>query len=85
MSPEHDQEYFANGMAEEIINALNRIEALRVAARTSSFAFKGRNEDIQEIGRKLKVGTLLEGSVRKAGNRLRVTAQLVDAAGGYDL
>ncbi len=85
MSPERNQEYFADGMAEEIINALTRIQALRVAARTSSFAFKGKNEDIHEIGRKLKVGALLEGSVRKVGNRLRVTAQLVNVADGYHL
>ena len=85
MSPQHDQEYFADGVAEEISNALTKIAALRVASRTSSFAFKGRNEDIGEIGRKLKVATLLEGSVRKAGNRLRVTAQLVSATDGYHL
>ncbi|HEX5387294.1 MAG TPA: protein kinase [Gemmatimonadales bacterium] len=85
MSPARDQEHFADGMAEEIINALTRIASLRVTARTSSFAFKGKNEDAQEIGRKLRAGTLLEGSVRKAGNRLRVTAQLVNAANGYQL
>jgi len=85
MSPERDQEYFTDGIAEEILNSLNKVQALRVAARTSSFAFKGKNEDIGEIGRKLKVATVLEGSVRKAGNRLRVTAQLVDVAGGYHI
>ena len=85
MSPERDQEYLADGIAEEIINALTRIGALRVAARTSSFAFKGRNEDVGQIGRKLKVSTILGGSVRKAGNRLRVTAQLVNATDGYQL
>jgi serine/threonine protein kinase/Flp pilus assembly protein TadD len=85
MSPHRDQEYFADGVAEEITNALTKIAALRVASRTSSFAFKGRNEDVGEIGRKLKVASLLEGSVRKAGNRLRVTAQLVSAADGYHL
>jgi TolB-like protein/Flp pilus assembly protein TadD len=85
MSPLRDQEYFADGLAEEIIGALTRIEALRVASRTASFAFKGRNEEIGDIARKLRVGTLLEGSVRKAGNRLRVTAQLVNAVDGYHL
>jgi serine/threonine protein kinase/Tfp pilus assembly protein PilF len=85
MSPERDQEYFCEGIAEEIINALSRIQALEVASRTSAFAFKGKNEDIGEIGRKLKVATVLEGSVRKAGNRLRVTAQLVNVTNGYRL
>ncbi len=85
MSPQRDQEYFTDGIAEEIINALTKIQALRVVSRTSSFALKGKNEDIAEIGRKLRVGTVLEGSVRKAGNRLRVTAQLVNVADGYHL
>jgi TolB-like protein/tetratricopeptide (TPR) repeat protein len=85
MSAERDQEYLADGIAEEIINALTRVGAVRVAARTSSFAFKGRKEDVGQIGRKLKVTTILEGSVRKAGNRLRVTAQLVNVADGYQL
>ena len=85
MSTDADSEYFTDGMAEEIINALSKIQALRVASRTSSFAFKGRNEDISEIGKKLKVSTVLEGSVRKMGNRLRITAQLVNVADGYQL
>jgi TolB-like protein/Flp pilus assembly protein TadD len=85
MSPEHDQDYFCEGIAEEIINALSKIQALEVASRTSAFAFKGKNEDIGDIGRKLKVATVLEGSVRKAGDRLRVTAQLVNVANGYRL
>ena len=85
MSTDAENEYFSDGIAEEIINALTRVEALRVASRTSSFAFKGKNEDIGEIGRKLKVGTVLEGSVRKAGSRLRVTAQLVSVADGNNL
>jgi tetratricopeptide (TPR) repeat protein len=72
-------------MAEEIINALSKVQSLRVASRTSSFAFKGKNEDIGEIGRKLKVSTVLEGSVRKMGNRLRITAQLVNVADGSNL
>jgi serine/threonine protein kinase/Tfp pilus assembly protein PilF len=82
MSPEKDQEYFCDGMSEEIINALTQIEGLRVIARTSAFAFKGKDEDIREIGRKLDVGTLLEGSVRKAGSRLRITAQLITVSDG---
>jgi serine/threonine protein kinase/tetratricopeptide (TPR) repeat protein len=85
MSSGRDQEYFCEGMADEIINALTKIQALQVASRTSAFAFKGKNEDIGEIGRKLKVATVLEGSVRKAGNKLRVTAQLVNVADGYHL
>ena len=85
MSPQHDQDFFCEGIAEEIINALSKVQALRVASRTSSFAFKGKSEDISEIGRKLKVATVLEGSVRKAGDRLRVTAQLVNVADGYHL
>ena len=85
MSPQRDQEYFCEGMAEELINALMKIGQLHIASRTSAFAFKGKNEDIGEIGRKLKVGTVLEGSVRKAGNRLRITAQLINVADGYHL
>ena len=85
MSAQKDQDYFCEGIAEEIINALSRIEALQVASRTSTFAFKGKNEDIGEIGKKLKVATVLEGSVRKAGDKLRVSAQLVNAADGYQL
>ncbi|HEY8010059.1 MAG TPA: protein kinase [Rudaea sp.] len=85
MSNDPDNEYFTDGMAEEIINALSKIQALRVASRTGSFAFKGRSEDIGEIGRKLKVSTVLEGSVRKMGNKLRITAQLVNVADGYHL
>jgi TolB-like protein/Flp pilus assembly protein TadD len=85
MSPQRDQGYFCEGIAEEIINALSRIQALHVASRTSAFAFKDKNTDISEIGRKLKVGTVLEGSVRKAGDRLRVTAQLVNVGNGYQL
>ncbi len=85
MSPKRDQEYFCDGMAEEIINALAKVEGLHVAARTSSFFYKGRAEDIRQIGKKLNVGTLLEGSVRKAGSRLRITAQLTNAADGYHI
>jgi len=85
MSADPENEYFTDGIAEEIINALSKVQALRVASRTSAFAFKGKSEDIGEIGRKLKVATVLEGSVRKAGNKLRVTAQLVNVADGYHL
>jgi TolB-like protein len=82
MSPQKDQEYFCDGMAEEIINALTHIERLKVIARTSAFAFKDKNEDIREIGKKLGVETLLEGSIRKADDRLRITAQLIKVDDG---
>src|SRR5437868_544292 len=85
MSNDPENEFFSDGIAEEIINALTQVKALRVASRTSSFAFKGKSEDIGDVGRKLKVHTVLEGSVRKSGNRLRVTAQLIDVAEGYHL
>ncbi|HEY0242108.1 MAG TPA: protein kinase [Gemmatimonadaceae bacterium] len=85
LSADPDSEYFTDGMADEIINALSKIQALRVASRTSSFAFKGKSEDIGEIGKKLKVSTVLEGSMRKMGNKLRITAQLINAADGYQL
>ncbi len=83
MSADPEQEYFCDGMAEELINALVRIEGLRVVARTSSFAFKGQDADVREIGRRLAVEMILEGSVRKSDGRLRITAQLIDAADGY--
>jgi serine/threonine protein kinase len=85
MSADTEQEYFCDGMAEEIINALTRVENLRVIARTSAFAFKGKHEDVGEIGRRLGVDTLLEGSVRKAGKRLRITAQLIHVEDGSHL
>ncbi len=85
LSPDKDQEYFCDGMTEEIIDALSKIGGLRVVARTSSFAFKGKQQDIREIGKKLNVAAVLEGSVRKDGNRLRVTAQLNSVADGYHL
>ncbi len=85
MSPNRDQEYFCDGLAEEMINALARVDGLSVASRTSAFTFKGKGVDIREIGRQLGVESVLEGSVRKAGNRLRVTVQLVDVADGYHL
>jgi TolB-like protein len=74
MSPQRDQEYFCEGIAEELFNALVKIEGLRVSARTTTFQFKDRDSDIQKIGEQLKVKTVLEGSVRKSGNRLRITA-----------
>jgi serine/threonine protein kinase/Flp pilus assembly protein TadD len=85
LSADQENEYFTDGMADEIINALSKIQSLRVASRTSSFAFKGKNEDIGEIGKKLKVSTVLEGSMRKMGNKLRITAQLINVADGYQL
>lgn len=85
MSSAIDDEYFADGITEEIINVLSQHKELRVAARTSSFAFKGKNEDLRVIADRLGVRTVLEGSVRKAGNRLRVTAQLINAADGCHL
>jgi TolB-like protein/tetratricopeptide (TPR) repeat protein len=85
LSGDPEQEYFCDGMTEEIINALSQIEDLRVVARTSAFVFKDKREDIREIGRKLNVETLLEGSVRKSGERLRITAQLVKVSDGYHL
>ncbi|MEP6905268.1 MAG: protein kinase [Gemmatimonadales bacterium] len=85
LSNDPESEFFADGIAEEIINALSKIKALKVSSRTSSFTFKGKNEDIREIGRRLQVGTVLEGSVRKAGKRLRLTAQLVNATDNSQL
>jgi serine/threonine-protein kinase len=85
MSPQKDQEYFCDGMTEELINRLTNIRELRVPARTSAFMFKGKAEDVREIGRKLGVRTVLEGSIRKAGNQLRVTAQLVNISDGFHL
>ncbi len=85
MSADPENEYFTDGIAEEIINALTKVQALRVVARTSAFAFKGKNIDIRKVGEQLGVTTVLEGSVRKAGNRLRVTAQLVNVTDGYHL
>jgi len=85
MSADKDQEYFCDGIAEDITNDLTRVENLRVAARTSAFAYKGRQEDIRAIGRELGVETILEGSVRKAGDRLRITTQLINITDGYHL
>jgi TolB-like protein/Tfp pilus assembly protein PilF len=85
MSAEQDQEYFCDGMAEELINALANIEGLRIVSRTSAFRFKKQNLDVAAIGLKLNVDTVLEGSVRKAGKRLRITAKLVEVSNGYQV
>jgi serine/threonine protein kinase/Tfp pilus assembly protein PilF len=85
MSPAKDQDYFCEGIAEEIINALTKLDALQVASRSSAFAFKGKNQDIRQVGEQLNVATVMEGSVRKAGNRLRITAQLIKVVDGYHL
>ena len=85
MSVDPEQEYFCEGLAEDLINLLTQLRDLRVVARTSAFSFKGKDVDIRDIGRKLNVETVLEGSVRKVGNRLRVTAQLINAADGFHL
>lgn len=85
LSSDRENEYFSDGLTEEIINALAKIQGLRVTARTSAFAFRGKDQDIREVARALNAETILEGSVRKAGNRLRITAQLIKAADGYHL
>ncbi len=85
MSADPEQEYFCDGISEEIINALAQLDNLRVIARTWAFSFKGKNLDVREIGKTLDVNTLLEGSVRKAGNRLRITTQLVRVSDGSHL
>jgi serine/threonine protein kinase/Flp pilus assembly protein TadD len=85
MSPQKDQDYFCEGLSEELINALTQVKDLKVAARSSSFSFKGKDADIREIGRALNVGTVLEGSVQKSGNHLRITTQLIDVSDGYHL
>ena len=83
MSADSDNEYFSDGITEELINALTRVDGLMVTSRTSSFAFKGKNEDLRAIGSQLNVQSILEGSVRKSGNRVRITAQLIKSADGY--
>ena len=83
LSSDPENEYFSDGMTEELINALTKVAGLRVTARTSAFAFKEKDVDVREIGRKLNVASVLEGSVRRAGDRLRITAQLVNVADGY--
>jgi len=83
MSPDQDQGYLCEGLAEELINALTHVDGLRVAARTASFQFRGKGEDVRTVGGQLNVETLLEGSVRKSDDRLRVTVQLIEVATGY--
>lgn len=85
LSAEAENEYFCDGLAEELLNALAKIEGLKVAARTSAFSFKGKHAGVSQIGRDLGVRTVLEGSVRKSRNRIRITVQLVNAADGYQL
>ncbi len=85
MSPDPENEYFSDGIAEEITNALAKIQSLHVVSRTSAFAYKGKDQDVRRIGDALGVGTVLEGSVRRAGRRLRITAQLVSVTDGYHL
>ncbi|MDX6710939.1 MAG: eukaryotic-like serine/threonine-protein kinase [Blastocatellia bacterium] len=85
MSADAENEYFCDGLAEELLNALAKIEDLKVAARTSAFSFKGKNTEVSQIGTALNVKTVLEGSVRKSGNRLRITVQLINSADGYHL
>ena len=85
MSADPEQEYFCDGLAEELIDALARLDGLHVVARTSAFQFRGKGHDLTEVGEKLKVKTVLEGSVRKAGNRLRINAQLINTEDGYHL
>ena len=85
LSPDPDNEYFADGMTEEVINTLGQIKTLRVAARTSSFAFKGRTPEVSEVAEKLRVATVLTGSVRKAGGRFRISVALVNASDGFQI
>ena len=85
MSADPENEYFSDGMTEEIINALAKVPGMQVASRTSSFAFKGKEVDVRQIGEKLAVSSVLEGSVRKVGNRIRITAQLISVENGYHL
>ena len=82
ISAGHVQEYFADGLSEELLNLLAKLPELRVIGRTSSFQFKGRHEDLRVIGEKLNVAHILEGSIRKSGNKVRITAQLIKAADG---
>jgi TolB-like protein len=85
MSADVDNEHFCDGLAEELLNALSKIDALKVAARTSAFSFKGKNVDVGTIARTLGVTSVLDGSIRRSGNRLRISVQLVNAADGYQV
>src|SRR5262249_32588645 len=85
LSSDKENEYFSDGITEDLITALSKVSGLHVAARTSSFAFKGKNEPMENIGAQLHVDAVLEGSVSKVGNRVRITAQLINTADGYHL
>ncbi|MDP9230648.1 MAG: adenylate/guanylate cyclase domain-containing protein [Bacteroidota bacterium] len=85
MSPAKDQEYFSDGISEELLNLLSKIPYLKVISRTSSFSFKGKNEDVRKIGEDLGVANILEGSIRKSGNKIRITAQLIEVRKGTHL
>jgi TolB-like protein/Tfp pilus assembly protein PilF len=85
LSPNHDQDYFSDGVAEELLNALAKVDGLKVAGRTSSFHYKGKNEDIRSIGKALGVANVLEGSVRTQGDKVRITAQLIRTRDGFQL
>ena len=85
MSAGKDQEYFSDGLAEELTNALAKVPGLKVAGRSSAFQFKGKNEDVRTVGQKLNVANVLEGSVRRDGSRVRITAELTKAEDGFQL
>ena len=85
MSPAKDQEYFSDGLAEQLINDLAKVSGLKVVGRSSAFQFKGKNEDLRDVGRKLGVANVLEGSVRREGNHVRITAELIKADDGFQL
>ena len=85
MSPNHDQEYLGDGLAEELITLMSQVKELKVIGRTSSFSFKGTKTDLKTIGRTLNANTIIEGSVQKAGNRVRITAQLINAEDGFHI
>ena len=85
MSPDPENEYFSDGITEELLNALTKVNGLQVTSRTSAFAFKGKNTDVRDIGIQLNVDKVLEGSVRRSGNKVRITTQLINAADGYHI
>ena len=85
MSPEQDQEYFSDGLSEELLNVMAKVEDLQVSGRTSSFQYKGKNLDLRLIGQELGVEHVLEGSVRKSGDNIRITAQLIKADNGFHM
>src|SRR5688500_7940761 len=85
MSADPENEYFCDGLSEELINVLSKVDGIRISSRTSSFAFKGKQEDIREIAGRLNVQNIIEGSVRKSGNKVRITVQLINAADGYHI